>query len=137
MLIPFEPSWAFWGPEATSLYKSASSAIGPSLCKRWPNLQLNFEGVRASTYQSWDYRDFPKANLVSCKVAAWERSELPMIRELLFERPRLQELHLVHGKSAAVPWEKQKIVVHQDQTLQQLPALKTLIIDGYDWNHSP
>ena len=60
-----------------------------------------------------------------------------MIRELLFERPRVQELHLVHGKRWIFEGSRPKIDVHDDWTFKHLPALKTLIIEGYDWNHSP
>ena len=130
-------TWAYWPSEATSLHESANSTIGPALCKRWPNVQLHFEEVRASSHQQFSFEDFPNSNLVSCRIAAWERRELPMIRELLFERPRLQELHLIHGrKYCNTASLRPKIKVREDQNTKCLPALKTLIIYGYDWNHS-
>ena len=129
-------TWAHWPSEATSLHESANSTIGPALCKRWPNVQLHFEGVRASSHQPSDFEDFPNSNLVSCRIAAWEQRELPTIRELLFERPRLQELHLLHGRYVNTASLRPKIEVDEDQNTKCLPALKTLVIDGYDWNHS-
>lgn len=128
-------TWAYW-PSETSLHESANSTIGPALCKRWPNVQLHFEKVRASSHQPSDFEDFPNSNLVSCKIAAWEMRDLPMIRELLFERPKLQELHLLHGQHANIVSLRPKIEVHEDQNTKCLPALKTLIIDGYNWNRS-
>ena len=59
-----------------------------------------------------------------------------MIRDLLFERPRLQELHLRHGRHANIILLRPTIEVHEDQITKCLPALKTLIIDGYNWNRS-
>ncbi len=129
-------TWAYWPSEATSLHESASSIIGPALCKRWPNVQLHFEEVRASSYQPPVFEGFPNSNLVSCTIAAWERRKLPVIRELLFEWPRLQELRLLHGRYVNTASSRPKIEVHEDQNTKCLPALKTLIIDGYDWDHS-
>ena len=60
-----------------------------------------------------------------------------MVRELLFERPKVQELHLVHGKRWNWEGDSPKIDVQDDWTFKHLPALRTLIIEGYDWNHSP
>ena len=63
-----------------------------------------------------------------------------MVNDLLFERPRLQQLHLIQNRSfesggtiSLYP----KIDAHQDQSIKRLPALKVLIIDGYNWDHSP
>lgn len=128
-------TWAYWPSETTSLHESANSTIGPALCKRWPYVQLHFEEVRASSYQPLVFENFPTSNLVSCRIAAWEKRELPMIRELLFERPRLQELRLLHGRYVNTASLRPKIEVHEDQNTKCLPALKTLVIDGYDWNH--
>ena len=134
-----ESSWAFWGPEPMNVYKSAALTVGPTLCRKWPDVQLHFAGICASTYWPSIHSFFPNSNLTSCKVAAWEGHQLPWtwIGELLFEPPNLRELHLVHGKPWTFEQSRPKIVVHDDRTFKQLPALKTLIIEGYDWNHSP
>lgn len=129
-------TWAYWPSEEPSPYESPNSTIGPALCKRWPNVKLRFDGVRASTHRSSDFRNFPNSNLVSCKVAAWERHEFAMIRELSFERPRLQELHLLHETYNNMASMRPKIEVREDQETKSLPALRTLVIDGYDWNYS-
>lgn len=128
-------TWAYWPFEA-SLHESPNSTIGPALCKRWPNVQLHFEKVRASSHRPSDFVNFPNSNLVSCRIARWEERDFPMIRELLFDRPRLQELHLRHGGHANIVSLRPKIEVHGDQNTKRLPALKTLILDGYNWNYS-
>ena len=62
-------TWAYWPSEELSPYEAPNSYIGPALCKRWPNVKLHYEGVRANSYKS-DFEDFPNSNLVSCKIAA-------------------------------------------------------------------
>lgn len=126
-------TWAYWPMEEPSPSESPSSKIGPALCKKWPNVKLHFEGVRAESHHPSDFEDFPNSNLVSGKIAAWERRELPRIRELLFERPGLRELHLLHGTYVNMASMRPRIRVHEET---YLPALKTLIIDGYDWNYT-
>ena len=132
-----ESSWAFWGPEATNVHRLANLWIGPVLCNTWPNVQFHFEGIRASTYRPINFSHFPISNLTSCKIAAWESPQYPLIREFLFERPSVQELHLIHGKCWNFEGGRPRIDVRDDWTFKDLPALKTLIIEGYDWNHSP
>ncbi len=62
-----------------------------------------------------------------------------MIKDLLFERPRLQRLHLIQvhvvGNGGVIA-DYPKIEAHQDQSIKRLPALKALIIDGYNWDHT-
>ena len=132
----FESSWAFWGPEATNVHESANITIGTALCNTWPNVQLHLEGICASIYQPSHYRNFPNSNLISCKFARSQKYELPIIRELLFERPSLQELHLVDGRSPWSGWTRPTNEVQKDSIFKHLPALKVLIIDGNDWDHS-
>ena len=100
-------------------------------------MQLQFDGIRASKYQPSAYSYFPNSNLISCKFSAWERSDFPKIKDLLFEVPRLQQLHLIQGLySSLIEWNP-KIEANQDQSIKRLPALKVLTIDGYNWDHSP
>ncbi|KAL9073594.1 MAG: hypothetical protein Q9161_002834 [Pseudevernia consocians] len=129
-------TWAFWGPGATSLHRSANSTIGPALCETWPKVQLQFEGLCTSKYRSRDYPDFPNSNLITCEVAPRDRSKLPMIKDLLFERPMLQKLHLVHESFKTSSNYRPKIEVQQDQNVKRLPALRSLIIDGDGCNPS-
>ena len=130
-------SWAFWDLEATNSHKSADLMIGPALCHTWPDVQLHFERICPPTNSLSSYTNFPNSNLTSCKVAAWDDDQVPMIRELLFEQPKLRELHLVHGKPYGFEQQRPKIDVHDNWTFKRLPALKTLVIEGYDWNYSP
>ncbi len=60
-----------------------------------------------------------------------------MIKDLLFERPRLQQLHLIQTQDFNITSFYPKIEANQDQSTKRLPALKALIIDGYNWDHSP
>ena len=118
--------------------------IGPALCKTWPEVIINVEGIRApkhfreSTHQSWEYPDFPNSNLVSCKIDSWmghKDLEIPIIRDLLFERPKLQELHLVRGRTFDFQSRLPRIATSDNQ-VRRLPPLKKLILNGYDWSHS-
>ena len=128
-------TWAYWPSEAPNLHESANSTIGPALCKRWPNVQLHFEGVHASQHRPSDFENFPNSNLVSCRIAAWEKREFPMIREWLSERPRLEELHFLRGRYVT-SWLRPKNEVRENQNTKCLPALKTLIIYGYESRNS-
>lgn len=119
-----------------SLHESPISMIGPALCKAWPHVQLHFDGLLSSKYQPSAYSYFPNSNLISCKLR-WEIPDLPMIKDLLFERPKLQKLHLIQDSDCNITSWNSTIKTYRDQSIKCLPALKELVIDGYNWNHSP
>ena len=60
-----------------------------------------------------------------------------MIKDLPFERPELQKLHLIKKSYYNFASWKPKIETSRDQSVKRLPALKELVIDGYNWDHSP
>ena len=114
---------------------SVNTTVGTALCKTWPNVQVHMEGFPTSSYQLGDYSESPNPNLVTCTIVACNNPELLRIRKLLFDRPRLQKLHLVDRKIEQYTSDRVTIKVHADQNVTRLPALKELIIDGYHWTH--
>ena len=60
-----------------------------------------------------------------------------MIKDLLFERPKLQRLHLIKKSGYHVASWNPKIETSRDQSIKRLPALKELVINSYNWDHSP
>lgn len=74
--------------------------------------------------------------MVTCTIAVYERPDLLRIRKLLFDRPRLQKLHLVNRRNELTPPDNVTFEINGDQIVTHLPALKELIIDGYEWTHS-
>lgn len=117
---------------------SVDSTVGIALYKTWPNVQVHMEGTYALAYQLWDTSSFPDSNIVTCTIVASGRPEHLRIRRLLFDRPRLQklQLHLLNGEVGHFTPDRVATETHRDQNVTRLPALKELIVDGYDWIHS-
>lgn len=59
-----------------------------------------------------------------------------MIQALLFERPHLQELHLINKTFNGYFPEMSGVEAQDYQNISTLPALKVLVLDGYIWDHS-
>lgn len=114
---------------------SVHTTVGTALYKTWPNVQLHMEGYPTSSYLPGDYSESPNPNLATCTIVACNSPELLRIRKLLFDRPRLQKLHLVDRKIEQYNPDDVTIKIHEDQNVTRLPALKELIIDGYHWTH--